>query len=315
MFRTQPFIPTFRNRAGASMDFFIVAMALCLFIVWLLGHGVLAMIGGMPDATAGKITGESNRTDMVASLDGNTASESKENSSEPNPKADSIDKSDSESNGDAAIQTGELVEDTSANGDDAEKANGAIPKAPYTTTDSDTESKKEDSNRDSNQFTFEQPSEKSNEETDANPATDSYFKAEQKSEDTTAASETPKADWQKSTNSTNELLTPPTDQTKTESTEGPDTTTESTDEPETVAETDDIPLVTEPVAKDAPPEFPMRTWISARGSKATLALVRVEGDNIVVKDQKGKEFSLPFSRYSEADQAYAREAYAESQKK
>ena len=69
-----------------------------------------------------------------------------------------------------------------------------------------------------------------------------------------------------------------------------------------------------PVVSEAPepqsPSFPLRTWISSQGNKATLALVRVEDDKVVVKNDEGKEWVLGFNRFSEADQDYARRAYA-----
>ena len=60
----------------------------------------------------------------------------------------------------------------------------------------------------------------------------------------------------------------------------------------------------------SPKTYAMRVWTSSRGSKANLALVRVEGDNVVVVDEKGTEFSLPFARFSDEDQAYVRDAIA-----
>lgn len=55
--------------------------------------------------------------------------------------------------------------------------------------------------------------------------------------------------------------------------------------------------------------YPMRVWTSALGNKAKLSLVRVDGNNVVILDEYGKEWSLPFSRFSQEDQDYAREAF------
>ena len=76
------------------------------------------------------------------------------------------------------------------------------------------------------------------------------------------------------------------------------------------------PPVTQPTVETSekqlasPKTYAMRVWTSSKGSKANLALVRVEGDNVVVVDGKGTEFSLPFARFSEEDQAYVRDAIA-----
>lgn len=57
--------------------------------------------------------------------------------------------------------------------------------------------------------------------------------------------------------------------------------------------------------------YPMRVWTSSLGNEATLALVGVEDGKVVVVDEKGTEFSLPFSRFSDEDQDYVREAVEE----
>lgn len=91
-------------------------------------------------------------------------------------------------------------------------------------------------------------------------------------------------------------------------------------EPETAAASDAsmteiaVDPPTQPVVQPSesqfafPKSYAMRVWTSSRGSKAKLALVRVEGGDVVVVDEKGTEFSLPFARFSEEDQAYVRDA-------
>ena len=58
----------------------------------------------------------------------------------------------------------------------------------------------------------------------------------------------------------------------------------------------------------SPVKFPFRVWTSSRGNNATLALIRVEGGNIVVVDEEGREFTLQAARFSEQDLEYVRDA-------
>lgn len=57
------------------------------------------------------------------------------------------------------------------------------------------------------------------------------------------------------------------------------------------------------------PAVQARTWTSSDGRTIEAELVRVEGDTVVL-NMKGKEFPIPLSRLSEADQAFVREAAA-----
>lgn len=72
------------------------------------------------------------------------------------------------------------------------------------------------------------------------------------------------------------------------------------------------PLVFEPERATelpkAPKTYPMRVWTSSRGTKANLALVRVQDGKVVVVDEKGKLFALGFDRFSPEDQAYVADA-------
>ena len=72
----------------------------------------------------------------------------------------------------------------------------------------------------------------------------------------------------------------------------------------------DSPRTTEPNTRSGRSrKFPMRNWTSALGNEARLALVRVDGDLVVVVDEQGTEYSLPFARFSKEDQDYARKAF------
>jgi predicted nucleic acid-binding Zn-ribbon protein len=47
-----------------------------------------------------------------------------------------------------------------------------------------------------------------------------------------------------------------------------------------------------------------RQWISSRGTKAQLAFIRWDGDEVIVANEAGKEFRLTLDRLSPNDQAY-----------
>ena len=55
---------------------------------------------------------------------------------------------------------------------------------------------------------------------------------------------------------------------------------------------------------------PMRTWTSSDGRTLEARFIEQVGSNVRIKNEAGREFTLPITRFSEADQEYAVEAAA-----
>ena len=55
---------------------------------------------------------------------------------------------------------------------------------------------------------------------------------------------------------------------------------------------------------------PMRTWTSSDGRTLEARFVEQVGSNVKIKTEAGREFTLPITRFSQADQEYVVEAAA-----
>lgn len=56
-------------------------------------------------------------------------------------------------------------------------------------------------------------------------------------------------------------------------------------------------------------KFPMRDWISSTGGTARMAFIRrTEGGQVLVVNEEGTRFNVPFSRFSATDKRYIEEA-------
>ncbi len=67
------------------------------------------------------------------------------------------------------------------------------------------------------------------------------------------------------------------------------------------AETD---LPPNPDNQNLPSKYPFREWTSSDGTKATLAFVRWEGNEIIVVDRQNLAYKIAIERLSEEDQSY-----------
>ena len=57
-------------------------------------------------------------------------------------------------------------------------------------------------------------------------------------------------------------------------------------------------------------EEPIRTWTSSDGRTMEARFIEQVGSNVRIKTAQGREFTLPITRFSQADQEYAQEAAA-----
>ena len=57
-------------------------------------------------------------------------------------------------------------------------------------------------------------------------------------------------------------------------------------------------------------EEPLRTWTSSDGRTLEARFVEQVGSNVRIKNEAGREFTLPITRFSQADQEYVVEAVA-----
>ena len=57
-------------------------------------------------------------------------------------------------------------------------------------------------------------------------------------------------------------------------------------------------------------EEPMRTWTSSEGRTLEARFIEQVGSNVKIKNEAGREFTLPITRFSQADQEYVVEAAA-----
>lgn len=100
-------------------------------------------------------------------------------------------------------------------------------------------------------------------------------------------------------------------QPETPATEPEPMLTEPT-QPETNPTTPEAPkILPGPKPDEASPKagFQMRDWISSTGGTARMALIRrTEEGNVLVVNEAGKRFRVPFSRFSALDQKYIEKA-------
>ncbi len=57
-------------------------------------------------------------------------------------------------------------------------------------------------------------------------------------------------------------------------------------------------------------EEPIRTWTSSDGRTLEARFIEQVGSNVRIKNEAGREFTLPITRFSQADQEYVVEAAA-----
>ena len=57
-------------------------------------------------------------------------------------------------------------------------------------------------------------------------------------------------------------------------------------------------------------EEPIRTWTSSDGETLEACFIEQAGSNVRIKTAQGREFTLPITRFSEADQEYVKEVAA-----
>ena len=59
-------------------------------------------------------------------------------------------------------------------------------------------------------------------------------------------------------------------------------------------------------------EEPIRTWTSSDGLTLEARFIEQVGSNVRIKNEAGREFTLPITRFSQADQVYVNQAYGRS---
>lgn len=306
-----------RNRKGGAAETAIVGMIFSLFVLWLLGHVLLWLIGGAPSAA-----------NQMAKLDGANA----------NGAATNTDDSDLEkSDGSTDESSGELGmgSDEDGDSDGAVESNdsdqGSFVAQPTIERDSSIglgssdyedgaleESKRFSGKLDTLKF---------------DPSEDTHFQADLKTPKLESTPTTPgdqlAPEMLTGKLSNDAKSTMPTLGSASKGSDSKGSMTKGSATKPGIAsleptDSSDVALVDPPEnvnpkvdteekmvsrsVETTPKSFPFRTWISAQGNTANLALVRVEGNNIIVVNEDGKQFSLPFDRFSIDDQNYVTEA-------
>ena len=321
-----------RKKSGSfirSMDKLVILSAIGLFGTWLLGHGLLYMIGGSSGSssvaqTASRASGNQEMTvaKLVADVDPSEKEMAEPETSEPDLEAKTEPQTVTPSDDfeeDLAVDDSEdqswesSAPDTQDNAWEAEPAEMAtatptetVYRPTYSPAESTAETESTGSSTKSNDLNWEHKKpEVQDDQWGDSDQTPGSIGADADMIDNSAEFQAADAE-------------PSLDEFEAESefeVPSEDIDTESMVEVDDVPLVEEEPPVTEPAVKESENPFvfsktyPMRVWTSALGNKATLALVEVtEEGGVVVVDEKGTQFTLGLERFSEEDKAYVRDA-------